>query len=63
MKAKHLIGIILAILFVDQALKFYIKLNYYIGEEHLVLGTWLDFILLKMRVWLGDGNLVAILVK
>ena len=40
MKAKHLIGIIIAILFVDQALKFYIKLNYYIGEEHLVLGTW-----------------------
>ena len=40
MKSKHLIGIIIAILFVDQALKFYIKLNYYIGEEHLVLGTW-----------------------
>ena len=40
MKAKHLIGIIIAILFVDQALKFYIKLNYHIGEEHLVLGTW-----------------------
>jgi len=40
LKAKHLIGIIIAILFVDQALKFYIKLNYHIGEEHLVLGTW-----------------------
>ena len=40
MKAKHLIGIIIAILFIDQALKFYIKLNYHIGEEHLVLGTW-----------------------
>ena len=32
MKEKHLIGIIIAIFFIDQALKFYIKLNYHIGE-------------------------------
>jgi signal peptidase II len=25
---------------IDQAIKFYIKLNYFIGEEHLLLGTW-----------------------
>lgn len=27
-------------LLIDQCLKFYIKTNYYIGEEHLVLGKW-----------------------
>ncbi len=40
MKAKQIILIILAIILVDQASKFYIKLNYYTGEEHNVLGTW-----------------------
>lgn len=40
MKARHLIGIILCVIFADQALKFYIKLNYYAGEEHNVLGNW-----------------------
>ena len=40
MKAKHIIFIILAVIFADQALKFYIKLNYYSGEEHNVLGNW-----------------------
>jgi len=39
-KAKQIILIILTILFIDQASKFYIKLNYYTGEEHNVLGTW-----------------------
>jgi len=37
-KAKQLILLILCIIFADQALKLYIKLNYFIGEEHLVLG-------------------------
>lgn len=27
-------------MFADQALKFYIKLNYYTGEEHKVIGNW-----------------------
>ncbi len=40
MKSKHLVFIILAIIFADQALKFYIKLNYYAGEEHNVFGDW-----------------------
>jgi len=39
-KAKQIIFLILAILLVDQGSKFYIKLNYYTGEEHNVLGTW-----------------------
>jgi signal peptidase II len=37
-KAKQLILLIFCIIFADQALKLYIKLNYFIGEEHLVLG-------------------------
>ena len=40
MKARQIILIILCIIFADQALKFYIKLNYYAGEEHLMLGQW-----------------------
>jgi signal peptidase II len=39
-KAKQIILLILAILLIDQGSKFYIKLNYYTGEEHNVLGTW-----------------------
>jgi signal peptidase II len=39
-KARQVILIILLIIFADQALKFYIKLNYYIGEEHNVIGQW-----------------------
>ncbi len=40
MKARQVILLILLIIFADQAVKFYIKLNYYIGEEHNVLGHW-----------------------
>ncbi|HJV20071.1 MAG TPA: lipoprotein signal peptidase [Sediminibacterium sp.] len=40
MKAKQVVLLILAVIFIDQASKFYIKLNYFAGEEHLVLGTW-----------------------
>lgn len=40
MKAKQIIIIIVAIILADQASKFYIKLNFYTGEEHNVLGTW-----------------------
>lgn len=38
MKARQLILIILSIIVVDQVMKFYIKLNYFAGEEHLILG-------------------------
>ncbi len=40
MKARHLFFLILAIIVADQALKFYIKLTYYAGEEHSVMGNW-----------------------
>lgn len=42
MKAKHVFFIILGVILLDQALKFYIKLNYYAGEEHAVLGSWFN---------------------
>ena len=40
MKGKHLVYLILLILAADQALKFYIKLNYYAGEEHVIIANW-----------------------
>lgn len=40
MKAKQVILLIAAIIIADQALKFYIKLNYFQGEEHRILGDW-----------------------
>jgi signal peptidase II len=40
LKARQIILIILCIIFADQALKFYIKMHYYAGEEHLMLGQW-----------------------
>lgn len=42
MKARHVFFIILGVILADQALKFYIKLNYYAGEEHAVLGSWFN---------------------
>jgi signal peptidase II len=39
-KGRQVILIILLIIFADQALKFYIKLHYYAGEEHLIIGNW-----------------------
>lgn len=39
-KAKQVIILIAAIILADQALKFYIKLHYYAGEEHNVIGSW-----------------------
>jgi signal peptidase II len=40
MNGKKVITLILLILFIDQAIKFYIKLNFYIGEEHAMIGEW-----------------------
>jgi signal peptidase II len=39
-KARQVIFIILLIILADQALKFYIKLNYLYGEEHKIFGNW-----------------------
>lgn len=53
MKAKHLIILILLILLADQALKFYIKLNYVNGEEHILISNWfrLHFIENEGMAW------------
>ena len=40
MKGKHVAFLIILVLLADQALKFYIKTNYYLGEEHNVVGDW-----------------------
>lgn len=40
MKGRQIIFIILLVIFADQALKFYIKLHYFAGEEHNMLGNW-----------------------
>ncbi len=40
MKGRNVILIILLIVLADQALKFYIKTNFYINEHHNILGTW-----------------------
>jgi signal peptidase II len=40
MKARHVILIILLVVVADQALKLYIKTNFYINEHHNILGTW-----------------------
>ncbi len=40
MKKQTVIILVAAIILLDQALKFYIKLNYTAGEEHNILGDW-----------------------
>ncbi|MES2848356.1 MAG: lipoprotein signal peptidase [Bacteroidota bacterium] len=40
MKARHVVLLILLIVLADQALKIYIKTNYYLNESHNVLGSW-----------------------
>ncbi|MDE3236677.1 MAG: lipoprotein signal peptidase [Bacteroidota bacterium] len=40
MKARNIIILIAAVIIVDQVLKFYIKLHYFAGEEHNLLGNW-----------------------
>lgn len=61
MKRAYIIGIILLILIVDQVFKFYIKTNYYLGEEHLMLGRWfrLHFVENEGMAWgwkLGESG-------
>jgi len=40
MKGRSVALLIIFILVADQALKFYIKMHYILGEEHNVIGTW-----------------------
>lgn len=68
MKARHLFFLILAIIVADQALKFYIKLTYYAGEEHSVIGKWflLHFVENEGMAWGwkfgGDFGKIALTV-
>jgi len=39
-KNYSIVIFILLIICADQALKFYIKTNFYLGEEHAILGNW-----------------------
>jgi signal peptidase II len=39
-KARHITFIIFLVVVADQALKFYIKTNYYMNEHHNILGNW-----------------------
>lgn len=43
LKKQTVIIIVAAIILLDQILKFYVKLNYYAGEEHNILGEWFKF--------------------
>lgn len=40
MKVRNVVLLILCIIVADQLLKFYIKLNFFAGEEHKILGEW-----------------------
>ena len=40
MNGKKVAAFIALIIFIDQAIKFYIKLHYFIGEEHALIGEW-----------------------
>jgi Lipoprotein signal peptidase len=52
-KGKHVALIIAAIIIADQALKFYIKLNFHYQESRQVLGNWfyLDFVENEGMAW------------
>ena len=61
MKKIHVVLLILAILLVDQVFKFYIKTNYYLGEDHAMLGNWfrLHFVENEGMAWgwkLGESG-------
>lgn len=61
MKKRNVILIILLILLIDQVFKFYIKTNYYLGEDHRVLGNWfrLHFVENEGMAWgwkLGESG-------
>lgn len=53
MKLRQVVLIIIIILVADQALKFFIKTNYHINEEHKIMGNWfrLHFVENKGMAW------------
>lgn len=61
MKKIHIIAIVAVVLVADQALKYFIKTRYLLGEEHMVLGNWfrLHFVENDGMAWgwkLGDSG-------
>jgi len=40
LKKQTIIILVVAIILIDQVLKFYVKLNFFAGEEHNVIGSW-----------------------
>lgn len=60
MKSRNVFFLIAAIIIADQALKFYIKLHFFVGEEHKILGSWfrLHFVENEGMAWgwkIGGG--------
>jgi signal peptidase II len=58
---RNVVLIIFAILLVDQLFKYYIKTNFYLGEDHIVLGKWfrLHFVENEGMAWgwkLGESG-------
>lgn len=43
MNGKKIALLIIGIILIDQVLKFYIKLNFFLGEEHRIIGSWFRF--------------------
>lgn len=61
MKKRNVILIILFILAIDQAFKYYIKTNFYLGEDHRIIGNWfrLHFVENEGMAWgwkLGESG-------
>ncbi len=63
MKLRNITFIIILILIADQALKFYIKLNYSLNEEHKIAGDWARLHFVEnsgmawgMQIWGGEGG-------
>lgn len=61
MTKRNVVLVILAILLVDQIFKYYIKTNFYLGEDHTVFGNWfrLHFVENEGMAWgwkLGESG-------
>jgi signal peptidase II len=52
-KLRHVALLIILVLIADQALKFFIKTNYYMNQEHRMVGNWarLHFVENKGMAW------------
>ncbi len=64
MKKRHVVLIVLLILFFDQWFKFYIKTNYYLGQDVSMIGEWfrLHFVENEGMAWgwkLGESGSIG----